>query len=199
MKLIIKYCYICKKLFEYDASREPSRKVCPTCTPILEKRIKREWALKNRKLLNERLRNEYKLNPQRFKEASKRYRTKPEVKKKLQEYQNKYYMEQRDKHNAIIRKWRKTENGRKYRERHLKRRKGFIPVMPNIFEDCIVDHHHIHKTAPLIIPIPRNIHLSVGGNHNGHFEKNNEFIEKMYLIDTNLFLEGELPEDTARY
>jgi hypothetical protein len=188
--LKVKYCKYCKTFFE---TKNPNQKyTCgkEECRKLQKKEYYKDYNKKHEEYRREKSIEWQKNNPERFKEIQDRWRKNHHgqwlgyVKKA----QKNWIKKNPEKHNKSIQKWRKTENGRKYEDRH-NRRKGHVQILPNIFEDCIVDRHHIEKEAPLVIPMPRNIHLRNNSwRSDEHFIKNNEFIEKMYMIKTDIFL-----------
>lgn len=181
------YCKYCNQFAIIDRKLMPTQKY--TCGKE-ECQNKRHYE-KCKKLMIKSTINWQKSHPERFKEIQKRWRQnhKEQWNKNMRMQSAKWVKNHPEEWRKSIQKWRKTENGRKYEERHRHRRYGYLEVLPNIFEDCLIDRHHINKQAPIVIPIPRKVHLY--GNHwrsNIHFDKCNDFIEKTYMINSNIFL-----------
>ena len=97
-----------------------------------------------------------------------------------------YREKNREKFNGYIRKWSKTEKGKECKRKNIakyNRNKKWIQILPNIFpEDISVDFHHIDGKI-FVVPIPKKIHLNVGGKSKDHIKNVNEWVEFYYGID----------------
>ena len=81
-------------------------------------------------------------------------------------YYQKYGIEHKDELKEKARIYRQTPQGKlsSRKGNHIHRKKGFIVLfeLKNI-GDIEIDYHHVSKDMPFVIPIPRDIHRSVGG------------------------------------
>lgn len=121
---------------------------------------------------------EYSRIPKRKKQISEYYfdhkeKTKVRHKKYYQshqeeykEYRRRYGIEHKDELKEKARIYRQTPQGKLSSRKgsHIHRKKGFILLfeLENI-ENIEIDYHHVSKNMPFVIPVPRSIHRSIGG------------------------------------
>jgi len=65
-----------------------------------------------------------------------------------------------------------------------RRKKGFYPIIYNIFPDDVeVDYHHIYPYLPFVVPLPRENHQEFNGNLKKHLDNANKWVNFYYGID----------------
>lgn len=188
--VLLKYCKYCKTFFEIEHPNQRytcGKKSCRHKRDHETIKLKSKSDDKYREHLNENARKWRNKDIEHAREIARRSMKKRTLLGKSKEYQKRYIKEHKEEWNKTIQKWRKTENGRKYNDASH-RKKGHIEILPNIFEDCKIDRHHIEYGYPFVVPIPRKIHLSTNGRWDEHYIKNKQFIEKTYMINTDIFL-----------
>lgn len=87
-------------------------------------------------------------------------------KKEYRKYHQEYNKEHKEELKEKARIYRQTPQGKLSSRKgsHIHRKKGFIRLfeLENI-GNIETDYHHISKDMPFVIPVPRDIHRSIGG------------------------------------
>ena len=169
----MKRCSRCKRLlpeeefFKDRSSKDGLQGYCKEC----RKEYSRQWFEENKEYREEYNRKYYQKNEkyrERVKEHSKRWYQ--EHKRYCQERQKEYYQKNKKHMREYRRRRYHTPDGRAAKLKECYRRKrslSFIPLYP-IGTPCLItgskDFHYHHYTDKYVIPIDRNLHLSVGGS-----------------------------------
>ena len=151
-----------------------------TVSPKRRHEYNQRWYYKDHekiKVYNREYRKEWnRKNPEKVKENR--------LKWKLlhPEYRKEYYKLHRKANRDYCRKWRRNhpEKTTIYVNKH--RHKGFILLVPNIFNQ-LIDWHHISPNCPYVVALPRCIHRAVLGKN--HYVYNAGMTSLLYGLDIN--------------
>jgi hypothetical protein len=137
----------------------------------------RKWQKNNRDKLNVYQRKYQQNNPEKIKEYTNKYLLKHPKPKKIRK---KIYSTPEER--------KKIRNARNDAR---KRKKGFYPLIQNIFpKDIPVDYHHIYNGLPFVIPVPKTIHQKyMNGNLSFHQSNVNKWIEEVNILNISKFLD----------
>jgi len=207
-----KICKLCQKEYIATSNRQ---KYCKSCSKNYHQKYYQEnkktlvkqhqkWRLNNKEKTKQYVYEWRKKNPEKHHEYMiKRYHNDDIFRKKFKEYM-KEYMIKRYHNDDIFRKnllkkqrkrikeKRKDKEYRAY-EAGLRRKKGFIKILPNIFPDNIqIEYHHVYTNLPFVVPLPTNCHQIFIGEHEdylkNHVENGKEWIDFFYNINIDNFL-----------
>jgi hypothetical protein len=166
--------------------------------PEKYKESKKKWQRNNPEKYKESIKKWQRNNPEKHKESIKKWqRNNPDKLKKYREKWLKNNPNAKKRMNERKKKYRKEKmkNDPSYRHKvnarkaSRKRKKGFFPLVSNVFPDDInVDFHHVHPNLPFVFPLPRELHLSVNGVLDDHMESGNSWVEFFFDINVDELL-----------
>lgn len=138
-------------------------------------------------------------HPEKIKESKKKHYQKN--KETIKQKRKLYYKKNVEKVKETNKKWcernpDKVKEKRK-KTKNKRRGKGYLLLWANPFpKEIEVDNHHIIPTRGLCIPIPKTTHrYKEGFNLKEHIDFNNYWIEKIYCMNIDMFLNLQMKRD----
>jgi len=93
-------------------------------------------------------------------------------KEERKSYNKKWKISHKEKIRGYIRKFYKTPRGRYLNIKHanIHAKRGFVQLFELKNADNIkIEYHHIASNLPFVIPVPKEIHRSIGGRNSNHY------------------------------